>query len=79
MGSHQTVLNDSFPMNTTMTGFRCFSKISCPLDESRNFSLSDKASLMNYLFKRKAGSPGWVQAESLIKNHGYTILLEESY
>ena len=27
MGTHMKVLSESFPMNTNMTGFRCFSKI----------------------------------------------------
>ena len=36
MGSHLRVLSDSYPMNTNMTGFQRFSKISgpCALDES---------------------------------------------
>ena len=40
MGTHLTVLSESFPMNTNMTGFRWFSKIFaiCPLDES-SFSI----------------------------------------
>ena len=27
MGTHLRVLSDSYPMDTNMTGFRCFSKI----------------------------------------------------
>ena len=36
MGTHLRVLNESFQMNTNMTGFRWFSSIfvSCALDES---------------------------------------------
>ena len=36
MGTHLRVLLESFPMNTNVTGFRCFSKIfaPCGLDES---------------------------------------------
>ena len=39
MGTHLRVLSESFPMNTNMTGFRCFSHFflflrSCALEES---------------------------------------------
>ena len=37
MGTHLTVLSESFPLNTNMTGFRWFSKnlaTKCALDES---------------------------------------------
>ena len=39
MGTHFTVLSESYPMNTNMTGFRWFSKIlnPCALDESSLF------------------------------------------
>ena len=37
MGTHMKVLGESFPMNTNMTGFRCFSKLFvhlCALDKN---------------------------------------------
>ena len=40
MGTHMKVLSESFPMNTNMTGFRCFSKIFASLHALDKSSLS---------------------------------------
>ena len=56
MGTHSRVLSESFPMNSNMTGFRCFSKNICSLDES---SLSTRrvkaASMSKSCCKTKSG------------------------
>ena len=33
MGNHLRVLGESYPMNTNMTGFRCFSENHCEVDD----------------------------------------------
>ena len=52
MGTHLRVLVRSYPINTNMTGFRCFSKIlrPCALDESRLSIERVKAILTNLEF-----------------------------
>ena len=44
MGTHPRILSESYPMNTNMTGFRCFQKSlhPCDLDESSLSTGRDK-------------------------------------
>ena len=64
MGTHLRVLNESYPMNTNMTGFRRFSKnlCACAVEES-SFSIgrvnlrvnSDSITCYSHAFENNSG------------------------